>query len=68
MIHFVFLFLFFVVFFFSVGKRLDYEPTMVSTTTTFDDIKGLDEVVAELKEILRYVESPEVKSHVKSVW
>lgn len=41
---------------------------MVSTTTTFDDIKGLDEVVAELKEILRYVESPEVKSHVKSVW
>lgn len=41
-----------------VGDILDYQPTLVSKTS-FNDVKGLDDVIVELQQIVHYFQNPE---------
>lgn len=39
---------------------MDYQPTMGSKTS-FNDVKGLDDVIVELQQIVHYFQNPEVR-------
>lgn len=39
---------------------MDYQPTLGSKTS-FNDVKGLDDVIVELQQIVHYFQNPEVR-------